>query len=482
MSLRQRTVRAGAWSAVSTGAVACLQVFQLLALAAALTKQEFGLFAVSAIAVHIATQLSDLGIGPAIIHHRDCSPGELSTLFWLNVGVGAALFSATAATGPFLCYFFNEPLFTPLMTLAALPLLIGSAGRQFQYLLQKSLSFRTLAIADVAGAAAGVSASILVAYNGGGVFAFPIGACVNCVLSTAILVGGGIAHHCPAFHFAWSDTHRYMRFGAFLTGDRVLNILSARVDSAVIGSVLGIDALGLYHFAQQLTSRVMIKANAVFSRLSFPVLAEIQDNPARMHRTYCRMLKVLCYLVFPVLAGLAMTSRDLLAIFYEDRWPGAGILVTLLSILVLLKTVISPIGSLLMASGRTDIGFCMNLYILIQHTIAIAVGCLVSVELVACMLIASTCVSSVIWVVVLNKCLLLNPWHFIASVANPAIGAAVMASVIWLYRECHSLGHMDLSSVLLALSAGAASYGVYVALTQRHLFRGRLLMFQRVAS
>ena len=94
MSLRQKTLNGAKWSAMATVVIIGLGLAQMTVLARLFDGHQFGLLTVSLVIIALADTLSDFGIANSIIQRKEISQLELTTLYWLNVGLGIVVFVA----------------------------------------------------------------------------------------------------------------------------------------------------------------------------------------------------------------------------------------------------------------------------------------------------------------------------------------------------------------------------------------------------
>ncbi|HET6462179.1 MAG TPA: oligosaccharide flippase family protein, partial [Candidatus Krumholzibacteria bacterium] len=82
--LRRRATAGARWTGTSTGARIAAQFIQLGILARLLKLSDFGLMAMVNVVLAFALAFADSGVSNAIIHFRDATREELSSLYWLN--------------------------------------------------------------------------------------------------------------------------------------------------------------------------------------------------------------------------------------------------------------------------------------------------------------------------------------------------------------------------------------------------------------
>lgn len=66
----------------------------------------------------------------------------------------------------------------------------------------------------------------------------------------------------------------------------------------------------------------MNAVNTSIQSVMLPVLSEAQDEPERMKELLRRTLMVSCFIVFPVMAGMAAVAQPLVHILLTDKWLG----------------------------------------------------------------------------------------------------------------------------------------------------------------
>ena len=108
-TLRQRAKRGVVFLALRTAAVQVITLCGNIALARQLTAREFGLFGVVQFVLSLLTLLGDVGLGAALIQ-RPQSPTreELSSVFWLQLGLGVVVVAAAMGLTPWLVGFWPD--------------------------------------------------------------------------------------------------------------------------------------------------------------------------------------------------------------------------------------------------------------------------------------------------------------------------------------------------------------------------------------
>ncbi|GAB4486991.1 MAG: colanic acid undecaprenyl disphosphate flippase WzxC [Thermodesulfovibrionales bacterium] len=363
-SLRKSAISGVKWTTGSTLVVSLLSLFQLAVLARLLRPSEFGLMAMAMVVIGFAQTYADMGISAAIVHRQSISREHLSSLYWLNICAGSVVFVLVCALSPLAVLFFHEPLLYRLLPLAAVSFLVASAGQQFSWLLEKDLSFNALAKIEVSAGAAGTMTAVVAALLGQGVWSLVWGQLTSAAAKTLLLIRAGWRRWPPMLHFRRNDLRGYLGFGLYQMGERSINYFNYRVDQLLVGNLLGAQELGYYNFAFSLVMLPVSSINPVLTRVAFPVFARIQDDVPGLRQSYLKMMSLLSTVNAPLLFGLAAVAPLVIPLFFGPQWIPAVLLVQVLAVYAFVRSTGNPVGSLLLAKGRVDLGFRWNLALL----------------------------------------------------------------------------------------------------------------------
>lgn len=373
-NLKDKAINGAKWTTFSTAITTVLQFVQLIILARLLTPDVFGLMAIVMIVNSFALAFSDMGVSSAIIHRQNITNLQLSSLYWINIMAGIFVYLIIIVSIPGIVWVFNEPQLNDLMPLMALAFLLIPWGQQYQVLLQKELAFKTIALIESFKFSFGFVITIILAINGYGVYSLIFGQLSSMTVSTLCLIYIGMKSWKPSFYFKTKELKGFLSFGFYQMAERTLNIFSQRLDQLLIGALAGVHQLGLYTLAYNLIMQPIFKINPIITNIAFPMFAKMQNDNARLKRGYFSVLKILSFINAPLIIGVAVTAPILIPTVFGEKWADAVILVQILSFVALFRSTGNPIGSLLLAKGRADLGFKWNLGILIAQVPSIYLG------------------------------------------------------------------------------------------------------------
>lgn len=326
------------------------------------------------VVIGFAQLFADMGISNAIIYRQDATRDELSSLYWVNVLAGFVLFGAVCGAAPLVTKFYHEPRLTDLIYLSSVIFLITPFGQQFQILLQKELTFDRLTKIEIAGALANSATAVSLALFGLGVYSLIWGQLASALLRVLLLSFWGWRNWRPRLHFAKRDLRGYIGFGLYQMGEKAVNYLSANIDYIIIGRFLGPEALGFYTLAYQIVTFPLTKINPIFTRVAFPTFSKIQDNNFKMRSGYCKVINYISMISFPMLTGMIVVAPEFTKLVFGVKWNPSIIIIQILCLVGVFKSLGNPIGSVLLAKGRADIGFYWNIFVVIMLSVAVIIG------------------------------------------------------------------------------------------------------------
>src|SRR6516165_6701471 len=107
--LKSKTIRGGVARLGAQGANLLLRVAVLMILARLLGPKEFGLVGMVTAFTGILSLFRDFGLSAAAVQRPTVSEEQSSTLFWVNILVGALLTFIAVALAPAVATFYREP-------------------------------------------------------------------------------------------------------------------------------------------------------------------------------------------------------------------------------------------------------------------------------------------------------------------------------------------------------------------------------------
>ena len=344
--------RGGLW-VVSAQAVRLLAQFAtLLILVRWVTPEDFGRLAMALVCTGAVSLLGQQGLGWATVQRERLASAEVSTLFWVQLGVGVGLGGLLAAAAPGIARFFEEPGLRGVVTWLAWGFPLQALGLQPLALLRRRMAFARVAAVECGAALLGFGTAVAGAVAGHGVWALVAGQLAS-ALATA--VGAWSVCDWRPGRPVWNARIRgLLGFGAHHTGFGVWNFLARNLDDLLIGRFYGAAALGFYGRAYALLLLPLSQLVAPLSQVAIPTLARLRHDPSRFRRAYLRAVQTIAYLCMPACALVAVLAEDVAALAFGEGWETTGSLLQLLALAGFWQPVGATSSWLHLAQGRAD--------------------------------------------------------------------------------------------------------------------------------
>ena len=308
------------WTLSGTASQAVVRMIVLVLLARLLGPAPFGVFGAALVIVNFAIIVAQLGIGTVIIQRVGLTQRYVGTAVLLAVFWGAAVTGTIHLLAPRISELFGfDGLAGVIMGLGVQPLIVN-LGVVPEGLLRRELAFRRLTIVSMISFVIGGVVGISLALLGAGTWAL-----VMSELSESGVRSLVLAFYCRKAMVPFLDLgalREILRFSGGLTSWWLGQAIAQSVDNIVVGRWLGVDALGLYTRAYQLTSvPASLIGRAVLSVL-FPIMARLQADHQRLAGAYRGSVAVFALLGFPAAAMLIVLAPELVLTLFGTAWSG----------------------------------------------------------------------------------------------------------------------------------------------------------------
>src|SRR5271154_5014072 len=117
--LKEKTVRGGLARLCAQAANFALRLGSLMVLARLLGPKDFGLVGMVTAFTGVLNLFRDFGLSSAAVQRNTVTEEQISTLFWINIFVGAILGLAAVALAPAVAAFYHEPRLLAVMMVLA---------------------------------------------------------------------------------------------------------------------------------------------------------------------------------------------------------------------------------------------------------------------------------------------------------------------------------------------------------------------------
>jgi O-antigen/teichoic acid export membrane protein len=350
--IKSRSLRGGAATILGQGARFCIQMVSTVVLARLLVPADFGMVAMVTAITRFAGIFGDIGLSMATIQKPEINHEQVSTLFWVNVGLSMLTATAVAVSAPAIALFYDEPRLTMITIALAGTFFLGGLGVQHDALLRRQMRFTALESIRFASMVTGVGAAIIFALLGAGYWALVV---MQVVSTLVAVIGVWVASGWyPGRPVRRSGVKGMLAFGSNVTGFNVVNYFARSADNILIGRFWGSGPLGFYGKAYNLLMMPLKQINMPLASVVVPALSRLHGDHQKYRRYYLRTISLITLLSTPIVAWLIVCSEDLILVMLGSQWLPASRIFSVLGFSALIQPLYFTQGWLHMSSGRSD--------------------------------------------------------------------------------------------------------------------------------
>ncbi|RCV66041.1 polysaccharide transporter, PST family, partial [Methanophagales archaeon] len=354
MTLAKKAAHGIAWVTLSTILIRIFNFVTKIVLARLLDPADFGLLAIGLLAINTMGLFRDLGFGAALIYKKD-DPNHTAanTAFILLPVAATILFALAYLSAPYVAVFFNTAAVEPIIRILALTFIISSFGTVPAMLLEKELEFKKKVIPEVVPVAGYACVAIGLAVHGYGVWSLVYGQITSAVLMAVLI--WVVSSWRPRFSFDIEVAKGLFGYGKHILGASVAIFLITNIDNAIVGRMLGMEALGLYTMAYTISNLPATQITHLVGRVMFPTYSKLQDDRDALRRAYQKTLKYVSMLSIPAALGIFILAPDFVSVLLGEKWMPAVPALQVLCVFGMMRSIAATFGPIFQATGNPKI-------------------------------------------------------------------------------------------------------------------------------
>lgn len=321
-TLKGRAISGGRWSVLRRVSTQLIAFAVTLLLARLLTPEDFGLVAMLTVFVEVGVALSEAGITRALVRTVNISDADYSTALVYNISVSLAIYVIIFFCSPLIARFYNAPSLELLAKLIALNIPLRSLSSLKLCTLEAELNFKLPAIAEFTSTLIAGTVGMVMALCGCGVMSLAGYQIGNALLLTLILVA--VTGRRKFVGFSKESFRRLFGFGNKLLAGGLLHVIYNNMYLFTIGKVYNAADLGYFTRARQFASVPPVGVGESVKGVAYSALCRFKDNSEGMNIRGLRIMKLCAFVIFPIMAFVAMFSHPLIEVLIGEKWIAAA--------------------------------------------------------------------------------------------------------------------------------------------------------------
>lgn len=460
MTVGRKVAVASAYAVLQRVLLRGLGLANTLILVRLLAPEDFGIVALAATLHATLEQLSQAGIGMALIRMRDPEQPHYDTAFTLNLVRGGLIAGGLVGFADWQAGFMGDARIADVMRVLAVAVMLQSLESIRMIDLQRNLQFDRLMRYYVLQKVVGIAIALPFAFMLRNYWALVVALPLNWLVM--LPVSYRMAPHRPRLSLArWRE---FFDFSKWLFIGNLFQIVENQMFNVIIGRLQGVAAVGLYQVAYQVAALPISEIAAPIRAPHFAGLAQVQNSLAELRRHVLTGLELQWVVILPLSVGIALTAHEITVLFLGQRWLDLVDLMALVALFAAFDAVAPLVFNLMLILNRQPLLLAVWAVLLALRVGAVLWGVAqAGLTGAALGMLAGAVLSALAWLVITGR-LLRTPVAPLRALWRGSAAAAVMAAALlalpldataWLASATLGL----VVTLLLKAALGALVYG-----------------------
>ena len=456
--LKLKAVSGMAWTTFSSVTMRILAGLSNLVLAKLLAPEVFGIVSIANIVIGAMELFSDFGVGKALIRYKGDVRTAANVSFTLRLIQGVVLFGIALVLADYLAIYYKTPELKAVISVLGANFLIMSMGAIPVALLSKDMKFKQQALPQILPAFLQMVTAITLALMGFGVWSIVFGMVIFVTSQSALYWFASPIK--LKFQIRLDVVKELMSFALPLFASGFVIYASFNIDRAVIGKVLGLDALGYYFFAFTVIFLPTTEIVYLVNRVMYPVYAKFSDLIWDLKNAYVKTLRYVFLVSVPLCIGIPLFGGNLFIALYGDKWVNAIVPMQVMGVFAFMRAFGATTGNVFLALGKTKYLFANAAISLILAALFVyPAATRYGITGVAGLYSSVWVIGVVILIIWLKKLINLKPAEIAVLIWKPLLASAISMGPVKALS-----GKVDLSIIYILLPAIVIMVVIYFAI------------------
>lgn len=318
MSLKKQAASGFFWSFIQQFSMLGVNFGVSIVMARLLLPAEFGLMGMIYVFFTIGNVLLDAGLAQSLIRTKDVDEEDYSTVFFFNIALGLFLYGLLYLTAPLVADFYRQPILINLIRVYAVIFVLGSLTTVQNAILVKEMRFKKLLFISLPATVLGGLAGVYFAFQGYGVWSLVYNTVITIGLNAVLL--WVFSSWTPSLKFSKNKFKQHFNFGYKLSLTNLIDAIFGNIYQIVLGRFFTPKTVGYFSRSDSMKNIAISSIANTLTKVSFPLLANIQDDKERMSIIYRKILQAVIFVTAPILIVMAVLAKPLFIFLFTEKW------------------------------------------------------------------------------------------------------------------------------------------------------------------
>ena len=354
----------------------------------------------------------------------------------------------------FIASFYRMSGLTLVVRVISLTIVIsGIKGIQQSYV-SRNMLFKSFFYATLGGTIFSAFLGIAMAYAEFGVWAIVAQQLSNTAIDTLIL--WITVKWRPKLMFSWNRLKGLLGFGWKMLCSALLDTVYNNLRSLLIGKVYSSADLAYYNEGDKFPKLIVTNINTSIDSVLLPVMSKEQDNADKVKNMTRRSIMVSCYIMAPLMIGLACCASNIVTIVLTEKWLSCTFFLQIFCVTYMFYPIHTANLNAIKAMGRSDLFLKMEIWKKIIGMILLLSTMFISVKAMAYSLLISTFASMIINSWPNKKLLNYNFLEQMTDIIPSILLALVMGATVYV------VGFMNFPTLFLLIIQVVCGAVIYI--------------------
>ena len=316
--LERKVVSGVAWSLSEKLLTMVIQMAVSIIVARSLSPDDFGVMAILTFFMSVALTIVDSGFSQTLIRKANPTNEEYASVLGFNVAMSLLLYALFVAAAPYVASFYDSSIIEDVAPILFLVLPINSLCVVQTVLFTREFRFALLSKTVFAASLISGVVAIVMAVTGWGIWALVAQRLL--MMGIKAVVFWWVRRWRCGVGFSLAALREMLPFSMRLLATDLIAAIYNNVAQLFIGKMHSTNVLGFYSQAQKLKDLPVISTVQAIQGVTYPALSQLADDDEKFDAAYRRIVRLLSYLIFPVMLGLIAIADDMFLLLLGERW------------------------------------------------------------------------------------------------------------------------------------------------------------------
>lgn len=443
-------------------------------LARILSPDDYGIVAIILIFISLANVFVTSGFSTALVQNKKAKNVDFSTNFYCSLAVSIIIYIIFFMISPLIAKFYSNEQLCIVLRIFALKIPLSAFSSIQHAYVERNMLFKKYFFSTLLGTIISGFVGIFLAFMGYGVWALVYQYLTNTLIDIVVLLI--TVPWKPTLEFSFKSAKSMMKFGWKIFVADFAGTFFEQLRSIIIGKVYTSADLAFYNKGNQLPTLITSNVGASIMSVLFPAMANVNDNLKEVRNMTRKAVRVMSFIMFPLLFGLAAIAKTLVIFLFTEKWIMAVPYVRILSIAYAVSLIGTVSLQALKAIGRSDTLLKLEFIKKPIYLLLLIVGMKINVISVAITMGIYNIYGTIVNASALKKNLEYNYKEQIKDFISPLLLSSIMFIVVILLQN---LSINNFLLLIIQIIVGIIFYSVLAIITRQDTINDLKSMLKR---